>query len=139
MIQFLLGVLFIVLGVFLAFKIIKDVFKTIILVFVFIIGFYLLFGYIPFSNQLNLRDFFSLNIEDVGRDKDQNLLLFVKNKWFFEAKNLSVFVDGTNVNITNNIQRISGRKSSILQVDWINDFQSIRIESNIGVAKYNKK
>ncbi|MEM5777185.1 MAG: hypothetical protein QXJ06_01935 [Candidatus Aenigmatarchaeota archaeon] len=122
-----------------AFKIIKDVFKTIILVFVFIIGFYLLFGYIPFSNQLNLRDFFSLNIEDVGRDKDQNLLLFVKNKWFFEAKNLSVFVDGTNVNITNNIQRISGRKSSILQVDWINDFQSIRIESNIGVAKYNKK
>ncbi|MEM5799262.1 MAG: hypothetical protein QXZ43_01170 [Candidatus Aenigmatarchaeota archaeon] len=139
MIQFLLGVLFIVLGVFLAFKIIKDVFKTIILVFVFITGFYLLFGYIPFSNQLNLRDFFSLNIEDVGRDKDQNLLLFVKNKWFFEAKNLSVFVDGINVNITNNIQRISGRKSSILQVDWINDFQSIRIESNIGVAKYNKK
>ncbi|MEM5799812.1 MAG: hypothetical protein QXZ43_04080 [Candidatus Aenigmatarchaeota archaeon] len=139
MIQFFLGILFIIFGIFLAFKIIGNIFKTLILVFIFVIGFYLIFGYIPFSKQLNLKNIFSLSIDGIGRDKEQNLLLFVKNKWFFEAKNLSVFVDESNVNITNNVKSIGGRKSDILQIDWKNDFKSIRIESNIGVTEYNKK
>ncbi|MEM5801191.1 MAG: hypothetical protein QW474_01555 [Candidatus Aenigmatarchaeota archaeon] len=139
MIQFLLGVLFLVLGVFLAFKVIGNLFKTFLVVFILIIGFYLIFGYVPFSDKINLKGFFSLSIDDFGRDKDQNLLLVVKNKWFFEAKNLSVFVDENNVNITNNIKTIGGRKSAILQTDWREDFKNIKIESSIGIAEYSKK
>ncbi|MBU5688811.1 MAG: hypothetical protein KQA41_01105 [Candidatus Aenigmarchaeota archaeon] len=139
MIQFLLGVLFLVLGVFLAFKVIGNLFKTFLVVFILIIGFYLIFGYIPFSDKINLKGFFSLSIDNFGRDKDQNLLLVVKNKWFFEAKNLSVFVDENNVNITNNIKTIGGRKSVILQTDWREDFKNIKIESSIGIAEYSKK
>ncbi len=139
MIQILLGLIFLAFGIFLAFKIIGNLFKVILLVAVFIVGFYLIFGYVPYSNSINLKGFFGLSIDGLGRDKDGNILLFVKNKWFFEAKGLNVTVDGNDVKIVNNVSSISGRKSNVLQIDWKKDFTIVKINSSIGYTEFIKK
>jgi len=139
MIQFILGVLLIVFSVFLGLKIIGDFLKALLIAFLMLIGLYLAFGYAPNIENFNIKSIFGLSIDSVGRDKEGNLLIFVKNKWFFEARNFTVYVDGSKADIANKIDKIGGRKSDIMQLDWNKDFSSIKIESNIGSAEYSKK
>ncbi len=139
MLQILFGFLLLALGVYLAIKLIGNSIKVLFILALIFFGMFLVFGYVPFVEKVNFKSMFSLSIDDVGRDKDGCLLVFVKNKWFFEAKNITAEVDGNETKILNRIESIKGRGSSILQLEWDKDFSKIKISSSIGSAEYNKK
>jgi hypothetical protein len=139
MLQIFLGILLLALGVYLAMKVIGNALKVLFILALFGLGMFLILGYVPFAEKVNLKSLFSLSIDGVGRDKDGYLLVFVKNKWFFEARNLTAEVDSNQTKIANGIESIKGRESSILQLDWNKDFSRIRISSSIGSAEYVKK
>ncbi|MBU5689593.1 MAG: hypothetical protein QXM68_01305 [Candidatus Aenigmatarchaeota archaeon] len=138
MFQTLIGLLLLFLSIFFVFKIIGNVVKTVFIAVLLLISYYLIFGYIPYTDKIDLKSIFGLSIQDVERDKENNLLVYVKNNWLFAAKNLNVLVDENNASILNNITQINGRDKSILQVQWDKEFGQIVIQSNIGQAKYKK-
>ena len=139
MMQIFLGLLFLALGVFVAIKIIGNFFKVFLVLALIALGMFLVFGYVPFADKINLKSMFSLSIDGVGRDKDGYLLVFVKNRWFFEAKNITAEVDGNQTNLLNGVGSIKGRGGSILQLNWSKDFGKIKISSSAGSAEYIKK
>ncbi|MFH8080331.1 MAG: hypothetical protein QXO84_00395 [Candidatus Aenigmatarchaeota archaeon] len=140
MIQIVLGLLLILLGVFLASKIVGNLIKLFLLLIIFFLGFYLIFGYIPYSSTIfDLKNIFGISILSIGKDVEGKMLLAVKNNWFFEAKNLSVSINGNETGILNNVKSIKGRKIEILQVDWREDFNKIIISSSVGKTEYLKK
>jgi energy-coupling factor transporter transmembrane protein EcfT len=139
MLQIILGALILAVGVFVAIKIIGNFFKVVLVLVLITLGMFLIFGYVPFADKINLKSMFGLSIDGVGRDKDGYLLVFVKNKWFFEAKNITAEVDGNQTKVLNIIENIKGRGNSILQLEWNKDFTKVKISSNIGSAQYIKK
>jgi len=139
MLQIILGALILALGVFVAIKTMRNFFKVVLVLVLIALGMFLIFGYVPFAGKINLKSMFSLSIDGVGRDKDGYLLVFVKNKWFFEAKNITAEVDGNQTKVLNIIENIKGRGSSILQLEWDKDFSKIKISSSTGSAEYIKK
>jgi len=139
MLQILFGILLLALGVYFAMKVIGNALKVLFILALFGLGMFLILGYVPFVDKIDLKSLFGLSIDGVGKDKDGYLLVFVKNKWFFEARNLTAEVDGNQTKIANGIESIKGRGSSILQLDWDKDFSRIRVSSSIGSAEYVKK
>ncbi|MCX8178634.1 MAG: hypothetical protein N3D75_02275 [Candidatus Aenigmarchaeota archaeon] len=138
MINAIIGFVFLIISVFLAFKLIGNLIKTIFIALLLLLSYYLIFGYLPQTDKIDLKGFFGISIQTVGKDSDQNLLLYVKNNWFFAAKNISVSVDGKKVDIINNVTEIPGMGKSIIQVGWNGNFDYIVLESKIGTAKYKK-
>jgi hypothetical protein len=70
MLQILFGILLLALGVYLAMKVIGNALKVLFILALFGLGMFLILGYVPFVDKIDLKSLFGLSIDGVGKDKD---------------------------------------------------------------------
>jgi len=82
--------------------------------------------------------FYSLEIVNVARDNQNNLLITVTNTGRLSLSNFKVFVDGDYTIITNKPKDpLSAGETTVLQVDWKNSFNKILVQTDQANALFS--
>jgi hypothetical protein len=154
----IIGVLILAIIVYTMFKIVKNLIVGLILIFFALIAGYLILGSIPSPRSIPIigpllpqvpsssdiftyikRIFRNVQVADVDRDADNNLLIVVVNAGKLQISNFTVYVDNSTTNIINKPRDPLGSgQITVIQTDWKKDFKEILVQTPNVNASYSK-
>lgn len=153
----LIGIALLLIVIYIGFKILKNVLLGIVLIVLVAIASFLILGYVPSPRDIPIiGQFFpsipttpegvviaikdilhNINIVDVNRDSQNNLLIAVANTGKQSVSGLKVFVDNQTAGILNSIKDPLGSgEVTIIQTNWKGNFTSILIQTNEANATF---
>jgi len=153
----IIGVALLLIVIYIALKILKNIVFGIILIGLALFASFLIFGSIP-----NLREIpfigkllptipttpgevviavknilYNIDILGYSRDSQSNLLIAVMNTGKSSVSNFTIYVDNEKANILNSIKpTLSSKAVEIIQTDWKSSFSSILVQTNEANATY---
>lgn len=150
MIPLIIGVILLVIIVYVALKIVKNILIAAVLIGAVFVTSFLIFGQWPdlqgvpiigrFIPKMpsTLGDaiaviknvFYSLDIVSVNRDSNNNLLIVMHNSGKLEITGIEVFVDEEQAAILNNRNNLKSGDVFVFQIDWNQDFDDIEVKSD---------
>jgi len=151
MLELLFGLIILGIVVFIAFRVLKSVAIGLVLILLVFVASYLILGGFP-----NLQDtpligkyisriprtsgdaiavvkdtLYNIEILNVARDFDNNLLVTVANTGKMEANNFNFFVDNQTVKVINNPKiSLKSGEVTVMQLDWKKDFKTVSVQTN---------
>lgn len=145
----IVGIILFLIAIYIAFKILKNIFLGLIVIVLILISSFLIFGSIqifrkiPFIGQffpeiptpegiiVAIKDiFYSVDIIEVSRDSQKNLLIAIANTGKFEVSNLRIFIDNQTAGIINTPKDpLKSGEITIIQINWNTDFSEILIQT----------
>jgi len=157
-ISIIIGILILAIIVYTMFKIVKNLIVGLILIFFALIAGYLIFGSLPSLRSIPIigpllpqvpsssdiftyikRIFRNVQVADVDRDADNNLLIVVVNAGKLQISNFTVYVDNSTTNIINKPRDPLGSgQITVIQTDWKEDFKEILVRTPNVNATYSK-
>ncbi|MCX6821576.1 MAG: hypothetical protein NTW30_02235 [Candidatus Aenigmarchaeota archaeon] len=157
-ISIIIGILILAVIVYTMIKIVKNIIIGLILIFFALIAGHLILGSIPTLRSIPIigpllpqtpssfdiityikRIFQNVEISDVSRDAENNLLITVVNPGKLEVSNFTVFVDDNKVNIINKPRDLlKSGQTTVIQTDWDKDFTKILVQTSKLNATYSK-
>jgi hypothetical protein len=157
-ISIILGVLILAIIVYTMIKIVKNVIVGLILIFFALIAGYLILGSIPSPRSIPIigpllpqtpssfdiinyvkRMFRNIEIAEVSRDVENNILITVSNAGKLQVSNFTVYVDDNKTNIINKPRDpLNSGQITVIQTDWKQDFTKILIQTSSVNATYSK-
>jgi len=153
-----IGVLILAVIVYTMFKIVKNLVVGLILIFFALIAGYLILGSLPSLRSIPIigpllpqvpsssdvfsyikRIFRNVQVADVDRDADNNMLIVVVNAGKLQVSNFTVYVDNSTTNIINKpSDPLESGKITVIQTDWKKDFKEILVQTSSVNATYSK-
>jgi len=144
------GILILVIVIFVAMRIFSNIILGGILIGLILLASYLILGSLPTLNSIPLigkyipkltiggeavllakNKIFSMEVVEVSRDVENNLLITVANTGKMPLSNLKVFVDEQASNIINKPKDpLNPKEFTTIQVDWNKSFEKILIKSD---------
>ena len=157
-ISIIIGILILAIVVYTMFKIVKNLIVGLILIFFALIAGYLILGSIPSPRSIPIigpllpqvpssSDIFTyiksifrnVQVADVDRDADNNLLIVVVNAGKLQISNFTVYVDNSTTNIINKPRDpLESGQITVIQTDWKKDFKEILVQTSNVNATYSK-
>jgi len=157
-ISIIIGILILAVIVYTMFKIVKNLIVGLILIFFALIAGYLILGSIPSPRSIPIigpllpqvpspSDVFSyikkifrnVQVADVDRDANSNLLIVVVNAGKLQVSNFTVYVDNSTANIINKpSDPLESGKITVIQTDWKKDFKEILVQTSSVNVTYSK-
>lgn len=157
MLPIIIGIILLAIAVYIGVKILKNIIIGFVLICLVILASFLIFGSIP-----NLRDIpiigqylpkiptspgevvvsiknilYNLEILNVNRDSQNNLLITVVNTGKLEVSGFNVSVDNQTVRIINSPKDpLKSGESTIIQTDWNKGFSEILVQTKQVNATY---
>ena len=157
MIPLLFGIIIILVVIYIAFKILKNIIIGVIIMGLVMVASYLIIGSFPklggipiigrFLPELPtstgeaiayMRNvFYHLDILAVTRDINNNLLVTIANTGKLAVSGLSVYVDGNPVEILNQPKDpLLPKEATIIQVSWSGEYEQITIKTKQTTATF---
>ena len=155
----IIGILILGIIIYTMLKIVKNVVVGIILIFFALVAGYLILGSIPNPRSIPLigplfpeipseplsiisyvkKIFRNIEIADVSRDDENNLLITVVNAGKLQVSNFTIYVDDKKTNIINKPKDpLKPGQITIIQTDWSEDFTKILVQTpNINATYSN--
>lgn len=157
-ISIIIGILILAIIVYTMFKIVKNLIVGLILIFFALIAGYLILGSIPSPRLIPIigpllpqvpssSDIFTyiksifrnVQIADVDRDANNDLLIVVINAGKLQISNFTVYVDNSTTNIINKPRDpLESDQITVIQTDWKKDFKEILVQTSSVNATYSK-
>jgi hypothetical protein len=158
MVAIIIGLLILAIIVYTMIKIVKNLIVGLVLIFFALIAGYLILGSIPSIRSIPIIGpllpqtpssfdiityikgiFQNVEISDVSRDAENNLLITVVNPGKLGVSNFTVFVDDNKVNIINKPRDLlKSGQTTVIQTDWNKDFTKILVQTSKLNATYSK-
>jgi hypothetical protein len=156
-ISLIIGILILVVVVYVAIRIAKDVVIGIALIGLILLATFLIVGSIPdlktvpiigpalpkFPTSLTdivstiKRILYDIKIMDVSKDSENRVLITIKNTGRLKASNFSVYIDDKKANIINKPKDpLSSGEITTIQTDWKDNFNKILVQSSKVNATY---
>ncbi|MFH7882606.1 MAG: hypothetical protein QW140_02730 [Candidatus Aenigmatarchaeota archaeon] len=158
--QFIFGIILLVIVVYISLKILQNIAIGIVLIVLVLFASYLILGSIPTLRDIPivggyLQNFFEkflpkiprttgeaigivkeilyhIEILNVERDSEQNLLITLANTGKLEVSSFKFFVDGNEVKVLNKPKDpLKSKEVTVFQVDWKGNFSNIEIKDII--------
>jgi hypothetical protein len=158
-ISVIIGILILGVIIYTMLKIVKNVVVGIVLIFFALVAGYLILGSIPSPRSIPVigslfpeipseplsiisyvkKIFRNIEIADVSRDDENNLLITVVNAGKLQVSNFTVYVDDKKTNIINKPEDpLKPGQITVIQTDWAEDFMKILVQtSNINATYSN--
>jgi len=151
MLELLFGLIILGIVVFIAFRVFKSVTIGLVLIVLVFVASYLILGGFPDLGDTPIigkylsriprttgdaiavvKDtLYNVEILNVARDSDNNLLVTVANTGKMEAENFNFFVDNQTVKVINNPKSsLKSGEITIMQLDWKKDFKTISVQTD---------
>jgi len=157
-ISIIIGILILAIIVYTMFKIVKNLIVGLILIFFALIAGYLIFGSLPSLRSIPIigpllpqvpsssdvftyikKIFRNVQVADVDRDADNNLLIVIVNAGKLQVSNFTVYVDNSTTNIINKPRDPLGSgQITVIQTDWKKDFKEILVQTSSVNVTYSK-
>ena len=162
--QFLFGVVLLLIIIYISLKILKNIVIGIVLIVLVFFASYLILGSVPTLKDIPiiggyLQNFFErflpkisttgeaigiikeilhhIEILNVERDSEQNLLITLANTGKLEVSGFKVFVDENEAKILNKPKDpLKSKEVTVFQVDWKANFSKIEVKSLEASATY---
>jgi hypothetical protein len=158
MLPLIFGILILLIAVYIGIKILKNIIVGVILIALVLIASFLIFGSlpnlreIPFIGQflpsistpqdiiLAIKNIlYNIEIVDVSRDSQNNLLIAIANTGKLEVSQIEVFVDNQTVSIINSPKDpLKSGEITLIQTNWNQSFSEILIQTKQVNATYRK-
>jgi hypothetical protein len=158
MLPLIFGILILLIAVYIGIKILKNIIVGVILIALVLIASFLIFGSlpnlreIPFIGQflpsistpqdiiLAIKNIlYNIEIVDVSRDSQNNLLIAIANTGKLEVSQIKVFVDNQTVSIINSPKDpLKSGEITLIQTNWNQSFSEILIQTKQVNATYRK-
>jgi hypothetical protein len=158
MLPLIFGILILLTAVYIGIKILKNIIVGVILIALVLIASFLIFGSlpnlreIPFIGQflpsistpqdiiLAIKNIlYNIEIVDVSRDSQNNLLIAIANTGKLEVSQIKVFVDNQTVSIINSPKDpLKSGEITLIQTNWNQSFSEILIQTKQVNATYRK-
>jgi hypothetical protein len=153
MLELIFGLIIIGALVYIVFRVIHSVAIGLLIIFLAFMASYMIFGslpdlkavpfigkYLPSSGEAIVKIknvLYSIEILDVFRDSEGNLLVNVANTGKLDAKNFTVFIDNQTVGIMNNPKDpLKSGQVAVIQTNWIGNFTSVFVQTEKSSAEY---
>ena len=148
-----------IIVVFTAIRLVKNVLVGVALVALTLLGAYLLLGFVPSIRSIPMigpllpkvptslmgmiswimKFLQNIDIIEVSRDSKNKLLITVENTGKLEVSNFTVYVDDNKVSIINKPKDpLKSGEITIIQANWQKDFSNILIQTSRINATYSK-
>jgi len=157
-IPIIIGVLILAIIVYTMIKIVKNVIVGLILIFFTLIAGYLILGSLPNLRSIPIigplfpeipssfdvvnyikKIFQNVEIADVSRDAENNLLITVVNAGKLQVSNFTIYVDDNKINIINKPKDpLKSGQITVIQTEWNKDFTKILLQTSSVNATYSK-
>ena len=158
-ISVIIGILILGIIIYTMLKIAKNFAIGIILIFFALVAGYLILGSIPSPRSIPIigplfpeipseplsiisyvkKIFRNIEIADVSRDDENNLLITVVNAGKLQVSNFTVYVDDKKTNIINKPEDpLKPGQITVIQTDWAEDFMEILVQTPNINATYPK-
>jgi hypothetical protein len=158
-ISVIIGILILGVIIYTMLKIVKNVVVGIVLIFFALVAGYLILGSIPSPRSIPVigplfpeipseplsiisyvkKIFRNIEIADVSRDDENNLLITVVNAGKLQVSNFTVYVDDKKTNIINKPEDpLKPSQITVIQTDWAKDFMKILVQTSNINATYSK-
>ncbi|MDI6826559.1 MAG: hypothetical protein QMD36_05265 [Candidatus Aenigmarchaeota archaeon] len=159
-IPIIIGIILFLIAIYIGFKILKNILMGIVFIVLIVIASFLIFGSIPNFREIPfigkffpkipttpqeviiaIKDiFYSIDILEVNRDSQNNLLIAVANTGKLEVSNTTIFIDNQTTSITNKPKDpLKSGEVTIVQTDWNKDFSEISVQTKQVNATYKPK
>jgi len=145
----IVGIILFLIAIYIGFKILKNIFLGLIVIVLILISSFLMFGSIqifrkiPFIGRffpeiptpegviVAIKDiFYSVDIIEVSKDSEENLLIAIANTGKFEVSNLTIFIDNQTTGIINTPKDpLKSGEITIIQTNWNTDFSEILVQT----------
>ena len=155
---FIIGIIILAIIIFTIIKTVQNLLLGAALITITLIAAYLILGYIPSLKNIPIigpyiptvptiadiitgikKYFRNVEIDEISRDSENNLLITITNTGRFQVSNISVYVDNTSVNIINEPKDpLKHRETTSIQTDWNKDFNEILIQTSKFNITYSK-
>jgi hypothetical protein len=151
MLELLFGLIILGIVVFIAFRVIHSVAIGLALILLVFVASYLILGGFPDLGDTPLigkylsriprtsgdaiaviKDtLYNIEILNVARDSDDNLLVTVANRGRMEARNFNFFVDNQTVSIINSPKSsLKSGEIAVMQLGWKKDFKTVSVQTD---------
>jgi energy-coupling factor transporter transmembrane protein EcfT len=156
----IIGIIILVVIVYVALKILKNLLLAFVLISLVFIASLLIFGSLPDMRTIPIigqfipklpsttgeviavikNVFYSIDILATSRDSQNDLLITVVNTGKLEVSDFKVFVDGQTVKIINNPDDpLKSGKTTVFQTDWSKDFSYVFVQAKQTNATFSKE
>lgn len=159
MLPTIIGLIILIIVVFTAIRLVKNVLVGVALVALTLLGAYLLLGFVPSIRSIPMigpllpkvptsltgmiswimKFLQNIDIIEVSRDSKNKLLITIENNGRLEVSNFTVYVDDNKVSIINKPKDpLKSGEITIIQANWQKDFSNILIQTSRINATYSK-
>lgn len=158
MLPLVFGILILLIAVYIGIKILKNIIVGVILIALVLIASFLIFGSlpnlreIPFIGQflpsisapqdiiLAIKNIlYNIEVVDVSRDSQNNLLIAIANTGKLEVSQIRVFVDNQTASIINSPKDpLKSGEITLIQTSWNQSFSEILVQTKQVNATYKK-
>jgi hypothetical protein len=158
-ISIIIGIAILAIIIYTMFKIVKNIIVGLILIFFALIAGNLILGSLPSPRSIPIigplfpqvpsstdiisyitRFFRNVEILDVSRDSNNNLLITVTNAGRLQVSNFTVYVDDNQAKIINKpTDPLKSGQTTVIQTDWNKDFTKISVNTTSVNVTYIKK
>ena len=159
MLPTIIGLIILIIVVFTAIRLVKNVLVGVALVALTLLGAYLLLGFVPSIRSIPMigplvpkvptslmgmiswimKFLQNIDIIEVSRDSKNKLLITVENTGKLEVSNFTVYVDDNKVSIIHKPKDpLKSGEITIIQANWQKDFSNILIQTSRINATYSK-
>jgi hypothetical protein len=158
MLPLVFGILILLIAVYIGIKILKNIIVGVILISLVLIASFLIFGSlpnlreIPFIGQflpsisapqdiiLAIKNIlYNIEVVDVSRDSQNNLLIAIANTGKLEVSQIRVFVDNQTASIINSPKDpLKSGEITLIQTSWNQSFSEILVQTKQVNATYKK-
>lgn len=149
MLPLIVGIAILLVAIYVGIKILKNIIIGVILIFLVLIASFLIFGSIPnlkeipFIGQflpsisgpqdviLAIKNIlYSIEIVDVSRDSQNNLLIAIANTGKLEVSQIKVFIDNQTASIVNSPKDpLKSGEITLIQTNWNQSFSEILVQT----------
>lgn len=157
-VSIIIGILILAVIVYTMIKIVKSLAIGLILIFFALIAGHLILGSMPSLRSIPIigplfpqnpssfdivnyikRIFQNIEVSEVSRDSNNNLLITVSNPGKMQISNFTVYVDENKVNIINKPRDpLKSGQTTAIQTDWNKDFTKIIVQTSKLNVTYSK-
>ena len=162
MIPAIIGVIILIVIIYVALRILKNIVFGILLIASIFFASFLIFGSMPSLSDVPIvgkylaklplppfptttggaiaiirNVFYSIEVLDVGRDAEGNLLVVVANTGKLDLSGLHAYVDGQAVKTLNSPREpLKSGETTVLQVEWQGSFMRVDVKTEKASASY---
>jgi len=155
----IIGLILLAIIVFTVIRVVRDVLLGLVLIGLTLLAAFLILGFVPSIRYIPIigpllpeiptsltgaiewimRFFHNLEIIDISRDAESNLLITISNIGRLQLSNFKVYVDNKTTKILNKPEDpLKPGETTIIQTDWDEDFKGILIQTSRVNVTYSK-